>query len=200
MQLRGRTAAQGHPSACMALIPLLPAARCPGSSSGAVDLEPSPLRGRAGRAPAILAAAARPVPFVPAPIAALPRQPGCFYLRVRAAAAVAGGLRGWGPPASVQTSSGCEHNSQGPAFEKQGDAARPPWGTSKVWLCTAEKVRVFDGYPGTGPGTRGHGLSEGKWKGERRQRGENTGTGTQPCGSLPWKRGPLMNSLGSGSC
>lgn len=113
--------------------PSAPAA--PGQICGAVvDLEPSPLRGRPGRAPAILAAAPRPVPFVPALIAALPREPGCFYLGVRAAAAAAaaGGLRGWGPPASVQTSSGCEHNSQGPAFEKQGDAGWPPWGTSKV--------------------------------------------------------------------
>lgn len=66
---------------------------------------------------------------------------------------------GAGPSSSVQTSSGCEHNSQGLAFEKQGDAAWPPWGTSKsVSLCTAEKARVFDGYPWTGPGTRDQGF------------------------------------------
>lgn len=80
----------------------------------------------------ILAAAPRPVPFAPALIAALPREPGCFYRGVRAAAAVAGGLRGWGPPAGAQTSSGCAHNGQGAAFEKQGEAAWPPWGTSKA--------------------------------------------------------------------
>lgn len=166
-----------------------------GSSSGTVDLEPSPLRGRAGRAPAILAAAARPVPFVPAPIAALPHQPGCFYLGVRAAAAVAGGLRGWGPPASVQTSSGCEHNSQGPAFEKQGDAAWPPWGTSKVWLCTAEKARVFDGYPRTGPGTRGQGLRRGSGKGK-----EGRGERTQEPGHSHVGHFLGNMGLGSGSC
>lgn len=66
-----------------------------------VDLDPSPLRGRPGRAPLILAAAPRMVLFVPALIAALPCEPGCFYLGVRAAVAGAGGLQAWGPPASV---------------------------------------------------------------------------------------------------
>lgn len=83
-----------------------------------------------------------------------------------------GGLRSWGPPRSVQTSSGCEHNSQGWAFEKQRDTAQPPWGTSKVCLALHhQKARVFDGCLLTWPqhhiSPRARGF--GSWEAERKR-------------------------------
>lgn len=38
---------------------------------------------------------------------------------------------------------------------------------------------------GPAPAQGAKGLSEGNWKGKRKQQGENTGAGTQSCGSLP---------------
>jgi len=131
------------------------------------------------------------VPLVVALIATLPSEPGCFYLAVGAAVAAAGGLRGWGPRSSVQTSSGCEHNSQGRAFEKQGDAARPPWGTSNVHL-PKKPVRVMatcGPVPSIAAERGAEGLGCGKWKGKRRQQGEG------PRGS--WDAAPRVSASGS---
>lgn len=48
---------------------------------------------------------------------------------------------------------------------------------------------------GPAPAQGAEGLSGGKWKEKREQRGENTGAGTQSCGSLPRECGLPMNPL-----
>lgn len=138
------------------------AAGADGDGAGAaVDLEPSAAQGQPDKAPLYQRLHRGTVLLVAALIAALPGEPGCFYLAVRAAAAAAGGLQGWGPQTGVQTSSGCEHNSQRRAFGKQEDAARPPWGTSKVCLALHRQKSLWRLMATCGPGP-GIGSHKGK--------------------------------------
>lgn len=107
-----------------------------------------------------------------------------------------GGCGAGGPPTSAQTSSGCEHNSRGRGFEKQGDAARPSRGTSKAPSRArgSPAAPVFD-RRGPGPGWPG-GWSGGKRKGKRQQWGEGRhGAGIQPPGSTSRVSHELPRSL-----
>lgn len=58
-----------------------------------------------------------------------------------------------------------------PLKSRGTQGGRPGAHQRSVSLCTAEKARVFDGYPWTGPGTRGRGFEWGEVEREKRAAG-----------------------------
>lgn len=145
------------------------------------------------------------VPCVPAPIAALPREPlllsagqgGCGCLCGRGAA-------GLGPPAVYKQPQDVNTIAKDRPLKSRGtQCGHPGAHQSPSHFALLKKPVCLMATHGLAPAQGAKGLSEGKWKGKRNQQGENIGAGTNSCGSLPQKPGPVMDSLGllcSGSC